>query len=158
MTSVRCRWSRGSTLWIVFAALVFALAGCQSHPAQADPIESGLDQEFVLHGGQAATIRGTDLRLRFTDVLEDSRCPTQVECFWTGQARISVVAEQGQAAPTTIEFNTNPAPGQNKQVVQVGDHSEYTVELKSLDPYPQTPDDSPALTAYSATLLVRKSA
>ncbi|WP_267309561.1 hypothetical protein [Mycobacterium barrassiae] len=141
--------------WVVFAALVFALAGCQSHPAQADPIEAGLDQEFVLHGGQAATVRGTDLRLRFTDVLEDSRCPTQVECFWTGQARIAVVAEQAQGPSTTVEFNTNPAPGQNKQTVQVGD---YIVELKSLDPYPQTPDDAPALTAYNATLLVRKSA
>ncbi|BBW99997.1 hypothetical protein [Mycolicibacterium moriokaense] len=142
-------------LWIAVAALVLALAGCDSRPAQAGPIEAGLDQEFVLHGGQEAMIQGADLRLRFTDVLEDSRCPTQVECFWTGQARISVEVEQGQRVPTTIEFNTNPAPGQNKQAVQVGD---YIVELKSLDPYPQTPDDRPALTTYSAMLLVRKSA
>lgn len=141
--------------WIVIVALVLALLGCQSHAAQADPIESGLDQEFVLHGGQEATIRSADLRLRFTDVLEDSRCPTQVECFWTGQARIAVVAEQGQSASTTVEFNTNPAPGQGKLTNDIGG---YTVELKSLDPYPQTPDDAPALTDYSATLLVRKSA
>jgi uncharacterized lipoprotein NlpE involved in copper resistance len=141
--------------WIVIAALVLALLGCQGQAAQADPIESGLDQEFVLHGGQEVTIRGADLRLRFTDVLEDSRCPTQVECVWTGQARIAVVAEQGQGAPTTVEFNTNPAPGQNKQTVEVGD---YMVELKALDPYPQTPTDAPALTDYRATLLVRKSA
>ncbi len=141
--------------WIVIAALVLALAGCRSHAAQADPIEAGLDQEFVLHGAQEVTIRGADLRLRFTDVLEDSRCPAEVECFWTGQARIAVVAQQGQGAPSTLEFNTNPAAGQNKQTVQVGD---YMVELKSLDPYPKTPDDSPALTDYSATLLVRRTA
>ena len=41
----------GSKAWVVIAALVLALAGCQSHAAQADPIEAGLDQEFVLHGG-----------------------------------------------------------------------------------------------------------
>ena len=139
---------------IVIAALVLALLGCQSH-AQADPIEAALGQEFVLHGGQEVTIRDADLRLRFTDVLEDSRCPTEVECFWTGQARISVEAVLGQSAPTTLEFNTNPAPGQGRMTIDVGD---YTVELRSLDPYPKTPDDSPALTDYSATLLVRKAA
>jgi hypothetical protein len=142
-------------VWIVIALLALALLGCQSKAAQADPIESALDQEFVLRGGQEVTIRGTDLRLHFTDVLEDSRCPTQVECFWTGQARIAIVAEQGQGAATTLEFNTNPAPGQGVLTVPVGG---YTVELKKLDPYPETPDDSTALTDYSATLLVRKSA
>jgi hypothetical protein len=141
--------------WVVIVALVLTLAGCQSHAAQADPIEAGLNQEFVLHGGQEVTISGADLRLRFTDVLEDSRCPTEVECVWTGQARITVDAAQGQVAPTPKEFNTNPAPGQGKLTNEVGD---YTVELKSLDPYPKTPDDSPAFTDYSATLLVRKSA
>lgn len=155
MTSARRRRPSGSTPWVVVVALVLALAGCQSHAAQADLIEAGLDQEFVLHGGQEVAIRGADLRLTFTDVLEDSRCPTEVECFWTGQARIAVDAEQGQGAPTPVEFNTNPAPGQGKLTSEVGD---YTVELKSLDPYPKMPDDSPALTDYSATLLVRKAA
>ena len=37
---------------------MLALTGCQSHEAQADPIETGLDQEFSLHGGQEATISG----------------------------------------------------------------------------------------------------
>jgi hypothetical protein len=143
-----------SRVWIVIAVLALTLLGCQSKAAQADPIESGLDQEFLLHGGQEVAIRGTDLRLHFTDVLEDSRCPTQVECFWTGQARIAIDAQQGQGATTTLEFNTNPAPGQGVLTVPVGDD---TVELKKLDPYPQTPDDSTALTDYSATLLVHKS-
>jgi hypothetical protein len=143
-----------SRVWIVIAVLALTLLGCQSKAAQADPIESGLDQEFLLHGGQEVAIRGTDLRLHFTDVLEDSRCPTQVECFWTGQARIAIDAQQGQGATTALEFNTNPAPGQGVLTLPVGD---YTVELKKLDPYPQTPDDSMALTDYSATLLVHKS-
>ena len=137
------------------AVLMLALTGCQSHQAQADPIETGLDQEFSLHGGQEATISAANLSLRFTDVMEDSRCPKQVECFWTGQARIGIVATQAQAEPTTLEFNTNPAPGQTRQTVEVGD---YTVVLKSLDPYPQTPDDATTLADYSATLLVRKTA
>jgi hypothetical protein len=154
MTPAMCRRRSGSGAWLVIATLMLAVLGCQSH-AQADPIEAPLDQEFFLHGSQQVTIRDTDLRLRFADVLEDSRCPTEVECFWTGQARIAIEAELGQAAPATLEFNTNPAPGQGTMTNDVGG---YTVELRKLDPYPRTPDDSPALTDYSATLLVRKAA
>lgn len=154
MTAARCRRRSGSGAWLVIAAVMLALAGCQSH-AQADPIEAGLDQEFVLPGGQEVTIRDADLRLRFTDVLEDSRCPTEVECFWTGQARIAVEAALEQGASSTLEFNTNPAPGQGKLMNDIGG---YTIELRSLDPYPKTPDDSTALADYSATLLVRKAA
>ena len=49
-------------------------------------LEINLNQVFALKGGQEATINGEDLRLRFDEVLEDSRCPKSVECFWTGQA------------------------------------------------------------------------
>ena len=139
--------------WVVIATLVLALAGCQSHAAQADPIEAALDQEFVLHGGQQVAIRGADLRLRFTDVLEDSRCPTDVECFWTGQARIAVDAELGQDTPTSLKFNTNPAPG---QTVTQADVAKYSIELLSLEPYPQRPENPIPFEDYRATFTVRK--
>jgi hypothetical protein len=143
-------------LWIPAALLGLALGGCQlSQRADAEPAEYNLNEAITLAGGQQAAIRGENLSLRFTDVPEDSRCPTQVECFWTGQARVSVVVAHNGGTPTTVQFNTNPAPGQNMQTVDV---DQYGIELKSLDPYPQTPHDSPALEDYRATLLVRKTA
>src|SRR6478672_13948121 len=132
---------------------MLALTGCQSHEAHADPVETGLDQEFGLHGGQEATISGENLSLRFTDVLEDSRCPTQVACFWTGQARIAVAVQPEGDGSTTVEFNTNPAPGQTVEEATVG---RYSVELQSLDPYPQTPEDPVLFEDYRASLVVRK--
>jgi hypothetical protein len=139
------------TKWLVLVATALTLSGCYlSREALADPIEAGLDQPFTLHGGQEATISGENLRLRFGQVLEDSRCPTQVDCVWTGQARIAVVVQQGQGDPTTVEFNTNPAPGADTRTVDVGD---YTIELQALDPYPETPDPID-FEDYRATLLV----
>jgi hypothetical protein len=76
-----------------------------------------------------------------------------VECFWTGQARIAIAVQPEGSGPTTIEFNTNPAPGQTVKVADVG---QYAIELQSLDPYPQTPDDPIALEDYRVTLVVRK--
>ncbi|HET6732768.1 hypothetical protein [Mycobacterium sp.] len=141
-------------LWLLALVLGMTLVGCHSNPkAVAEPVEFSLDKEFSLTGGEEATIGGEKLRLRFTEVLEDSRCPTQVECVWTGQARIAVLVQPQGREPTTVELNTNPAPGQNVQTAQVG---EYTVSLQSLDPYPQTIDESTALDQYRATLVVHK--
>ena len=121
-------------------------------PARADVPEFNLNEAFTLAGGQDGLIPSEKLRLRFAEVLEDSRCPTQVDCFWTGQARIAIAIQPEGSGPTTIEFNTNPAPGQTVKVRAVGP---YSVELQSLDPYPQTPD-AIALEDYRATLVVRR--
>jgi hypothetical protein len=76
-----------------------------------------------------------------------------VKCFWTGQARVAVAVQPDGTGPTTVEFNTNPAPGQTVKTANVGP---YSVELQSLDPYPQTPDPI-ALEDYRARLVVHKS-
>jgi hypothetical protein len=142
------------THWLVAAALAVALAGCgPGREAEADPVEFTPDQQFTLNGGQEAVIVGQNLRLRFTDVLEDSRCPSEVECFWTGQARIAVLVTPAGSSPTTVDFNTNPAPAQNVQTAQV---DRYTISLKSLDPHPRTPDDPISFEDYRATLLVHR--
>jgi hypothetical protein len=141
-----------NTSWVVPVVLGLAVAGCQVSPeAVADPVGFNLDGAFTLRGGQEAASSDENLRLRFTDVLEDSRCPTQVDCAWAGQARIAILVEPAGREPTTTEFITNPA-GQNNQTAEVGG---YTIWLQSLDPYPQTADQSIALDEYGATLLVQ---
>lgn len=141
------------TRW--FAAIVasVALVGCQSgHEARADTVDAALDQPFTLSGGQQAALSGTPLRLRFADVPEDSRCPKRVECVWTGRALVSVVVDDGRTEPVPVEFDTNPAPDQNRQTA---DAAGYRITLQALDPYPETPDDAFALDEYRATLLVQ---
>ncbi len=134
--------------------LAAALMGCQvSREAAADPVDFTLGKEFTLGGGQEAASSADNLHVRFTEVLEDSRCPTAVECFWTGQARIAVEVQPGGQPSTTAEFNTNPAPGQTAQTARVDD---YTISLKSLEPCPRTPDAPIAVGDYRATLLLRR--
>ena len=137
---------------LVGAALALALVGCQmSREADADPVQPALGQELVIGGGQEAVFSGNDLSVRFSELLEDSRCPSEVECFWTGQARIAVIVQPTGRPSTTAYFNTNPAPGENVQTVRAGD---YSVELRKLEPYPRTPDDPASFDDYRATLLV----
>ena len=139
--------------WPIAALLGLTLLGCQAdEPARADVPDFNLDEPLTLSGGQDGQLPSENLRLRFAKVLEDSRCPTQVECFWTGQARIAIAVQPGGGGSTTVEFNTNPAPGQTVKVAEVG---QYSIELLSLEPYPQTPDAIP-FEDYRASLIVRK--
>jgi hypothetical protein len=139
-------------IWLCVALLALALPGCKVD-ARADVPEFNLNDPFALAGGQEGLIASEGLRLRFSDVLEDSRCPTQVECFWTGQARIAVSVQPEGAASTTVEFNINPAPGQTVNQADVG---RYSIEMLSLEPYPQTPENPIAFEDYHASLTVRK--
>lgn len=143
--------------WLRF--LIFGLtalvvvAGCRSAPAAPpETVQARLGEVFTLGGGQAADVAGEGLHLTFDRVLDDSRCPSQVECVWTGEARIAIVVRQADGKTETVEFNTNPAPGQTNKTSQVGP---YTVELRSLDPYPQTPAAIP-FPDYRATLVVNR--
>ncbi len=111
--------------WCAAMAVALILSGCQVDHAGADPVTLNLNQDFDLGGGQEASIDG-GLRVRFTDVFEDSRCPERVECFWTGQARLSIEVQPTGDPPSTLQFNTNPAPGQNVSTGRVG---EYTIAM-----------------------------
>jgi hypothetical protein len=143
-------------VWLVATVVALALLGCQhTTEARADDVEFRLNDAFALAGGQDAVIAGDGLRIRFDAVLEDSRCPAQVECVWTGQARIAVILQALEGPPKTVAFNTNPAPGQNAQTATVGG---YVIRLLSLEPYPQTPQDAIPLEEYRATIEVAKSA
>lgn len=134
------------------AAAVIA-TGCHAAPAAPpEPVQVKLGEAFTLAAGQDASVVAEALNLKFDQVLEDSRCPTRVNCFWTGEARLTVLVEQDGRAPVSVEFNTNPAPGQNKQEAKIGP---YTIHLKSVDPYPETPTAIP-FDDYRVVLLVNE--
>jgi len=70
-------------LWLSFiTVLVLPLAACGSAPAQ---VNADLGEEFSLSIGQTAIIRGQALQITFEDVIEDSRCPSDVTCIWAGR-------------------------------------------------------------------------
>ncbi len=137
----------------VFACLglVLLAVGCAGQRGGETAVLLG--DTFTLGYGETAVIQTEDLQFTFDEVLEDSRCPTQVQCFWTGQARLVITARQGDAAPVSLEFNTNPAPNENLQTISFG---EYRVDLQSIDPYPQEADKSIELADYRVTLQVNK--
>lgn len=119
-------------------------------PLPTAAANTNLDEPFTLGGGEETLVGPEEIKFVFDSVLEDSRCPTQVDCFWSGQARILIIVMKDQEEPILLEFNTNPAPDETVDELPIYD---YTVRLIQLDPYPQTTDPIP-FADYQAQLVV----
>jgi len=104
----------------VTAMIALLLAGCATvPPAEAGPT-AGLGQVAVVNG----------LRIRPIEVVEDSRCPTAVNCVWAG--RLTVRARMYGPGWTQIrDFELG--------VAQAVD--QYRVTLVAAEPKKATPAD-----------------
>lgn len=101
-----------------------------------------LNEEFNLAYGQSVTLQNTNLRIKFKEVLEDSRCPLNAMCVWAGNARI-VLDVNG----TLFELNTNLEP-------RAAFYAGYKITLIRLHPYPNVETMPIQPEEYSASLYV----
>lgn len=114
-----------------------------------EPVPIQLNQPFTLSINQPAQSSEKGLSLTFQKVLEDSRCPSKVQCVWSGQARISINVSQTGQAPAALEMNTNPPLKQD--VVTYGD---FQIQLLALDPYPEDRGQYIPAETYEATFVM----
>ncbi len=107
-----------------------------------------LGQPFDLKQGTSATIAGEGLTVSFVSVPSDSRCPSDVNCFWEGNAEVQLTLSKPGYPTTTVVLNTTLEP-------KSASYAGYTVSLQGLAPYPKstgTIDQSD----YVTTLVVAK--
>lgn len=117
----------------------------QGWPALGIYAESG--KPFTLAIGQQAIFEDGKTSFRFTNVTEDSRCPTGVQCVWAGQVGTEVRMESGSAIVTvTLVAGSQPA-----SVTLNG--KAYSASLTAVEPYPKHPDRI-APSDYRATFVV----
>jgi hypothetical protein len=66
---------------------LLALTGCSTlRPEQTKSVLAGA--EVTLAVGEAVTVKGSTVKIRFVGVSEDSRCPRDVNCIWAGEAKV----------------------------------------------------------------------
>lgn len=86
-----------------------------------------------------------DLTIRMTSVLEDSRCPTGVQCAWEGNAEILLELSGGNLE--TVHLNTGGMFPRTEV------YNGYTITLQELKPYP-TEGMSIEESDYTAVLFI----
>ena len=142
---------------MLVAASVALLGGCgavygvttrAAGAAQAARVGRGLK----IKTWQTVTLARENLRLRFARVAADSRCPTDVDCVWAGNAEVLIeVSARNGRGRRTLRLNTNASPERPAE----GQYKGYTVKLVELKPYPRAARKI-RQGEYTATLLVSK--
>lgn len=136
--------TRGVFVLIAVLSLVLLAAGSVSAVQRAR-----LGREFTLGAGQTVVIRGERLSVTFSQVTEDSRCPTGATCVWEGNAQIAVTVSKPSNEPQKLLLNTNGS------FPTKATYLNYIVRLLRLDPYP-TEGGVIRERDYRATLVVTK--
>jgi hypothetical protein len=134
---------------VVMSVLLFAIAcmtpsqpGGSGSVTPAIQIEVG--REFEIAVGQEARLQSSNVVIRFRGVTNDSRCASDVQCVWAGNA-VAGFDLRG-AGDVDASLNTTLDP---KSVRYGG----YTISLVGLKPIPKSGATIPAL-EYVATLRV----
>jgi hypothetical protein len=117
-----------------------ACAGVAPDPVQA------LGRDFAIAVGASARIDKTDLVVHFDRVVNDSRCPSDVQCITAGDATVVVTAVSDGAAPRRYELHTDDGAREAM-------HGNFRLSLISLKPVPTSTRPVPA-SAYVLTLRV----
>ena len=125
-----------------------------SHSAVAPaPDTLALGEPFRLQPSEAAVLAADDVLVRFVQVLEDNRCPADVDCFQAGAARVQFVLADydGTERPFTVEIpgGITDVP-ERPDATPLAQAGAYTFQLLRLQPYPGL--ESEAEVPVTATL------
>ncbi|MEW6722448.1 MAG: hypothetical protein AB1324_04250 [Candidatus Micrarchaeota archaeon] len=115
-------------------AFVFLLlvAGCtQSGPYD---VKAQLGEPFKLKLDQTAFIESENLYIKLTDIPQDSRCPSDVQCIRAGDTTIVVEAKKGAQTLGTVRITSE------NSVEQVAALDGYVVSFLAVEPYPVSTD------------------
>jgi len=108
----------------VIIGLLFAVLAAGAMPALAkrsDSVEVQINKEVTAAGG---------LKIAFIELVEDSRCPTDVNCIWAGNAKIKVrVTKNGRSKVLELDTLTRG---------MIPSYGNYQLKLKELTPKPRS--------------------
>lgn len=126
---------------VILMVVIVVIGGLSFNPVaksngkqnnSANIISANLNNPFKLNINQTAIIGPENLRITFLNVTEDSRCPSDVQCVWEGQAKVQINVLQDNKDIMT--FNLTKRAGHDESSVLNIDG--YSITLEKIDPYP----------------------
>ena len=106
------------------------------------------NQRISIRINRLKPIAGSRLLVKFISLMDDSRCPTDANCVWAGNAKIKILVARRNGASRMFELNTNLKP-------QIISYAGYEFKLEDLTPKPAT-NIRIDRNGYTATLAVRR--
>jgi hypothetical protein len=114
---------------------------CNENPLKSDPLQ--VNESISLKYGEIYIFKADRLEVGFHRLIQEGRCPLNVQCFWEGLAEIEVwLWNQGTAA----HFIKLPIYGyvtrENTELHITVDTLGYQLTLMELNPYPEFPEQT----------------
>lgn len=114
-------------------------------------VHAELDEPFQLKINQTAFIKNENIKIFFSNVTQDSRCPSDVECIWPGQVTILInILKNFQSLG---EFNLTIA-GESDEIAII-EFDLYSIKMIKVEPYPISTQEI-KLSDYIVTFIVNK--
>ena len=107
---------------IIVLIAIFTVFGVT---AEARGRQSGIS--VLIHTEKS--VPRTGFKIKFVEMVEDSRCPEGTSCIWAGNAKVKIVLRGGRGASRSYELNSTTQP-------TVVNYEGYEIKLTALTPRP----------------------
>ena len=121
--------ARTKALLVLATTATLACTGSTDPEVRSDTLQPGQPVEVDLAVGDDLVVPGSILRVTFTRVVDDSRCPVDVTCVWEGNAGVELGLALGSGPTVPYVLNTTLEP----TAVTAG---VYTLTLVAVEPAP----------------------
>lgn len=105
-------------------------------------------QQLNLQVGAQKKAFKNKITVQFIEVVEDSRCPEDVDCVWAGNAKVKIKVRKRGGVWKTFEVNSAIAP-------QTVEFEGYEIKMTNLTPAPRS-NIRINRNGYIATFAMRK--
>ena len=130
---------------------IVLISGCVKQIPQEETIATNLNNLFQLKINQIAFIDSESIKIKFLNITEDSRCPPDVVCVWTGEAIVVVnIIKNDQ---NFGEFSLTNRRGYEDLALKNFDR--YSIKLVEVQPYPKATRRT-GISDYIVTLIVSR--
>jgi len=134
---------------IILSILMLLLSlGCTGKTSE---ITANLGQEVELKIGQTVSIKGEQIKVKFAEVVTDSRCPNGATCIWQGEITCTVEITYFESMYSKILTQTGLTQEPSRDVFK-----EYSITF-SVQPYPELERDIKT-NEYHLQLVIEKNA
>jgi hypothetical protein len=113
---------KGGIMKVFIIAIVLGLTSGIYAAPQTKNLLVKVDHERI--------VPGTRIKVKFIELIEDARCPTDVNCVWAGNAKVKLRLSKG-SDEEVVELNTSLKP-------QTVDFGGYRFKLAGLTPRPRS--------------------
>lgn len=151
---------------IILSLGILGLLNCKSHKMKNDEIkiqvaEHGDVKTTTREGeiiyfkeGENKFLKEYQMNVTFKGISEDSRCPKDVQCIWSGVAVAQIEVMSTTSRPMIL--NIASIENKSKNYLRSVDFNGCTISLADVAPYPQSSDAKSLKGSYKIGLIFKK--